>query len=230
MINVNKDIVIISATSVDKDKFFETKPLGLYISELRYIDFDITFNNKEGLAVVYNRAIAKYAKFDKILVFCHDDVEINENEWRFANKVNTGISLYNVVGLAGTNKITLKKPVLWHIHGNETRRGFVTHCNDGKYSASAYGISPDAVVVIDGLFMAVDCDKVVNSKVKFDEENTSFHFYDIDFCLTAYQNGLSVGVYPIHVTHHSIGEWRNNKDWEVSQEKFLQKWTSKKGN
>lgn len=70
------------------------------------------------------------------------------------------------------------------------------------------------VVVIDGLFMAIDRTKI---KKYFNESLTGFHFYDIDFCLRNYlTEETKIGVTTlIQLIHKSVGklnnEWLLNK-------------------
>lgn len=61
---------------------------------------------------------------------------------------------------------------------------------------------PARCAVIDGLFIGIDLRKI--GDVRFDEQFT-FHFYDLDFCLSAAAAGLSIGVTNIHLQHESVG-------------------------
>ena len=77
--------------------------------------------------------------------------------------------------------------------------------------------------MIDGLFIAVKGEVFENTPIRFDPQ-FDFHFYDLDLCLQAYQQKLIVGTYPIWVTHHSIGDWRQDEKWHNKEKDFLNKW------
>ena len=73
--------------------------------------------------------------------------------------------------------------------------GIVSHKHEGKKWTNTY--SPDQgnklkeVVVLDGLYFAVDKRKIKNG---FDESFNGFHFYEIPFCFENYLNGVKLGV------------------------------------
>jgi hypothetical protein len=66
--------------------------------------------------------------------------------------------------------------------------------------------------MIDGIFIAIDKNKIVNG---FDVDFQGFHHYDTSFCLSNFLNGVKIGVTTdIHVLHESIGglndTWKQN--------------------
>ena len=75
---------------------------------------------------------------------------------------------------------------------------------------------------MDGVFMAIS--RKVFKKIKFDESCPSkFHFYDLDYSLTAHKAGFKVGVSDVYITHASPGLKEFTKEFNKGQEWFLQK-------
>ena len=76
------------------------------------------------------------------------------------------------------------------------------------------------VVVIDGLFMAVNKKRIAEN---FDREKLLFDFYDIYFCLANYlSKKCKIGVTTnIRLAHNSIGKLRDN--WYASRDYVNQK-------
>ena len=64
----------------------------------------------------------------------------------------------------------------------------------------------------------------IKHDLSFDENISNFHFYDIDFCLSAHKKKITMGTVPIWVTHNSIGDWTKSEDWKTGAEKFIKKW------
>ena len=49
-------------------------------------------------------------------------------------------------------------------------------------------------------------------------------FYDLDFCRTCEQAGLSLGTWPIAITHASPGKF-GSPEWQQAYARYLAKWT-----
>ena len=222
-----KQVVIVSATQSKTLEEFYNRPLykSLYKLDLLYsdgqklFDFKISKDNKTGLSKVYNSYLNNLEHKNKILLFVHDDVEIND--FYLVEKLNE--SPYVVTGLAGAKKIDLNKPSAWHLMSNrEDWVGEVTHFADGQEWTSVFGPSKSRALVIDGLFIAVDVDKAFEKGLNFDED-FDFHHYDLSFCLHCNEKKASVGVLPIKVTHHGLGDSMNTPEWHSSATKFREK-------
>ena len=76
-----KEIVLVCATRLSREKFKRSSPLSASIKQLRAsakkVTARIAYQNRQGLGTIYNRYLrALYA--DKILVFVHDDVRIED--------------------------------------------------------------------------------------------------------------------------------------------------------
>jgi hypothetical protein len=140
---------------------------------------------------------------------------------------------FDLVGVAGTKSIALRTPALWHLMGGGFQsgnlHGCVQHLQYMRYDHSPmqgyyvkpktdFGAIPQRVVMIDGVFMALN--RKCMETMKFDEDNPSnFHFYDLEFSLNCHLKGLKVGVGDILITHASPGlreftpEWRKGEQW-----------------
>jgi hypothetical protein len=58
--------------------------------------------------------------------------------------------------------------------------------------------------------------------VRFDPQ-FRFHFYDTDFSRSCEQAGLSMGTWPIALTHLSAGKWQT-PEWDAAFQAYLAKW------
>jgi hypothetical protein len=101
--------------------------------------------------------------------------------------------------------------------------GEVCHSHDKVFWTTSFGKTPSRALLIDGLFIGVNVNRLLETNTKFDED-FEFHHYDISFCLTANQNKLKIGVYPIKVTHFGLGNSMNSPEWFNSSIKFKQKY------
>jgi len=211
-------ISVVFSTRVNNPNHIEhiKKTSGIH-KDLEVLQF---INNGEySLTELYNKAL-KETK-NNIVVFCHDDIIFETNNWgkkllkNFSNN-----SEYGIIGIAGSREIP-KSGMWWentlHMYGQ------VYHKHEGKRWLSKYSPKKnnflDNVVIVDGLFFAVDKDKI---KVNFDENVKGFHFYEVDFCFRNYLEGVKVGVTSeIDVTHLSIG--KTNEEWENNRKDFSEK-------
>lgn len=223
-------------------KFFiaTAKP---YISDtlvFKFIEkqFDTQFNkfnfswidaNLQPLSILYNEQINLPANKNKILVFLHDDC-IPEDLF-IHEKLNEAIQQFDIIGLAGIQApITIKQPLLWHLMGTSNQySGAVAHfTNDDNNQRfmTAFGVTPKRCIIVDGVFLAINVEKILEKGVKFDEEcPAKFHFYDINFCLDANKAGLKIGTWPIWISHKSHGLSQPNEDWFKGQDYCLQKYS-----
>lgn len=173
-------------------------------------------NGEKGLTEVYNEILDE-SKFN-IVVFCHDDIEFEVSNW--ASKLVKNFernSEYGILGVAGS-KYLPSSGKWWEVP--YTMYGIVNHKHQGKKWTSTYS-KPinkiDEVLLVDGLFIAIDKTKITN---KFDERYNKFHFYDISFCFSNFLNKVKIGVMTdFRITHLSIGE--TNRDWETFRLKFV---------
>ena len=86
---------------------------------------------------------------------------------------------------------------------------------------SFYGPTPVPCELLDGVFLAARKSTLLDSGVRFDPR-FNFHFYDMDFCRSARQAGLTLGTWPIVLTHKSPGNF--GPDWHHGLTIYLEKW------
>lgn len=191
------------------------------------IDFHITYNNKTvGLCEHYNSIIDTNQNYD-ILIFCHHDVSLKYTNLRLT--VEEGLQQYDVIGVAGCKNPRVCEKNLWHwMSGKNDQRGFAAHPigpGSKELYVTVFGPSPDRVAVLDGVFLAINADKIKKSKARFDEKFL-WHHYDIDFSLTCNLNKIKLGVWPVLINHQSPGLLNvNDIEWNRSNKEFISKWT-----
>lgn len=176
---------------------------------------EITFieNNKDSLASVYNKFITEKYR-DYIICFVHDDVCLADA--LLIDKVNKAIESYDVFGVAGgAGAITIQnnQPALWHLISKD-KVGFAGHYDintnvDDILSTcwvTNFGVSPTKANLIDGVFIGVNVQKLLDKNVTFDENCPArFHFYDLLLSVRSKKAGLRLGVVPIVLFHRSHG-------------------------
>lgn len=205
----------LSEESNQKIKNHITDTIGLKNPEiLIYENF-----NKYSLSEVYNIGL-KESKND-IVLFIHNDIIFNTKKWGriLVDKFNN--SDYGILGVAGTTDL-VDNGVWWTDQSKMV--GIVNHKNNNKIFESKYSNSYNKevieVAVIDGLFIAVNKNKIQNN---FVEEFKGFHYYDIPFCIENGLKGVKIGViFDIRLTHLSIGE--TNEEFHKNKEKFVEKY------
>jgi hypothetical protein len=223
---------IVSATRMDEQAFWKSSALGQSLAIRRKdarLVFDIAFSNKEGLPKVYNAAIARAGRRDAML-FVHDDIWLDDPQW--LDKLLVALKRYDVVGLAGNRRRVAGQPAWLYTKVEDGRywldgeylSGAVCHGKVAKGKVSYFGPSPAHCELLDGLFIAARADVLKQSRVDFDER-FDFHFYDLDFCRGARVAGLSIGTWPIMVTHQSTGAF-TSPGWNKGRQVYTGKWKS----
>ena len=223
-----KEIMLLCATRMSREAFKKSAPLSASIKKLRTsatkVSSKITYQNRQGLGTVYNRYLkARHA--DKILVFVHDDVRIED--LFLVEKLNEALKAFDVVGLAGNKEPDPNYPSWFDQRRPLT--GFVAHVA-GKSTAlpretvfiSSYGPTPEECGLLDGLFIAVNTERIISCDLKFDEQ-FEFHFYDLDFSRSCLSKGLRLGTWPIWVVHQSGGSF-DSPEWKRAAKLYRDKW------
>lgn len=222
-----KKPVYIVAASRDNNSYFIDVTYSVWGNKSD-VHFVRKHNNTKSLQSLYNEILKSPDFRGSYVIFVHDDVYIDS--YLNAQRINDVFECANfdIIGLAGSEKLNLSHPCLWHL--NQGKHGVVNHSageDNLKVFSSAFGSTPSRVLVVDGVFMAVDVDKCVKTGTFFDENCPSgFHFYDMDFCLTAKKNGLTCGVYPFSVVHKSHGLKGYDPVFMAGQEYFIKKWSN----
>jgi hypothetical protein len=179
-------------------------------------------DNRHGLATCYNRFLDEHAETNALALFAHDDVSIDDVFVR--EKLAEGAERFVVQGLAGASSFNLQlleQQTLWLRAPPEHLSGAVEHAlPDGRTVWTSYGPAPSRCVVLDGLLLAVDLARIGN--IRFDEQ-FSFHFYDLDFCLSAHWASILVGTINVHARHASSGDFSSPEFFEA-QKQFRNKW------
>lgn len=220
-------MIVVIPTEKTENEYFQTL-FGrclLAAQQSSFFDTKIIEQNKTGLSKMFND-ILKTEKHDNV-VFMHDDVEIHD--LFFAQKLKMAHKHFDIVGLAGATQQTYKKGRnhLWHVSTEpDNLRGFVSHYipdkNQPFYNSTYFGKTPDEVAAIDGLFMSIKVSALKDELELFDND-FNFHHYDLSMSLRAKRRGLKIGVWPIFVVHHGLGEF-NTPDWYYSNKEFDNKY------
>jgi GT2 family glycosyltransferase len=215
---------IVVATRMDAKEFVQRSPLAASVNRIAVaspVRIDLRASNKLGLSQVYNVALAE-AENDETILFVHDDVWIDD--WQMPARLADALEKYDVVGLAG-NRRRLPKQGAWpftdllRTWDTEWLSGAVSH---GEGKVSVYGPTPSPVKLLDGLFLAAKVSTLRTAGVSFDPQ-FAFHFYDLDFCRTCEDAGLTMGTWPIAVNHASGGSF-GTPEWYAAYERYLVKW------
>ena len=177
---------------------------------------------KYSLTEVYNMGLKKAV--NDIIVFCHDDIKFDTKNWGRKLLKHFTKSNYGVLGVAGCRYLPISGK-WWEIPSE--MMGQVYHEHEGKRWLSTYnpkfGNNVLPAVLVDGLFFGVNKTKL---KKHFDESVKGFHFYDLNFCVQNYLEGVGIGVISnIDITHLSIGQ--TNEEWEKNRVIFSKKYENK---
>jgi hypothetical protein len=224
---MKKIIAVICTLSKTVDEFKE-RPIYKTLEKLHKLysesEFDVRIikDNKKGLSEVYNSYITEEYK-NNILVFMHDDIEIND--LFLIEKLNE--SPYVVTGLAGSKTCDLSKDKLaWHLCcKKEDMMGEVAHKKNNFIWTSVFGPTIGRVLIIDGLFISINVEEILKTNARFNEK-FKFHHYDMAFCLNCNKQKVKVGVLPITVVHHGLGDSMLTQDWENSNIIFKKEYKS----
>jgi len=186
-----------------------------------------------GLGDLYNEAIGELND-DDIVLLVHDDVYIND--WCIVARLNEAVVNFDVVGLAGSSNPDLSQPSWGLAFGSQLttkgwqdgllRSGVVNHFDYGYPTPSYYGPTPLKCRLLDGLFLAGHVGRWRDAGVAFDPQ-FRFHLYDLDFCRTAELRGLTLGTWPISVTHESRGGF-DTPNFREAASNYLDKWQDTK--
>ncbi|WP_256977523.1 glycosyltransferase family protein [Bordetella genomosp. 10] len=184
--------------------------------------------NTKGLSSIYNSAIDRARDQPAILVFIHDDVQILD--FFFSQKLRTGLQHYDVLGVAGNIRRLPRQPAWAFVDDRFTwddgryLSGTVGHIKNGELGLAKFGEAPAACRLLDGLILAADSERLLDAEIRFDER-FAFHFYDMAFCRDAEEKGLTMGTWPLSLTHESDGAYGTDA-WHDGYWRYLQKYGS----
>lgn len=218
-----KQVITVICTETKTIEEFEQKPIYKSLEKLNKIyninQFDVRIikDNKKGLSVVYNEFLNNNEFINNILLFVHDDVELNDPF--LVEKLNN--SPYIVTGLAGSKSCDLSSPKMaWHLCAKKDDMiGEVCHKKDDFVWTTVFGPSKSRALIIDGLFISINVSELLKTNCRFNEV-FEFHHYDMAFCLECNKHKIPVGVLPITVIHYGLGDSMLTDTWEQSNIKF----------
>lgn len=224
-------VLIISATRTDKQattllrKSLDAMSVSNMIVKKQY-KLVMHENNKTPITQIYNRYINNNTlKHHDVVLFVHDDVFIDD--LGCFDKLYTSLFTYgnDIVGLAGTSQASIKKPALWHLMGDKKHHsGAVAHLDQHSdlIHMTSFGPYPKRCLLLDGLFLAINLKRVLESNWKFNEQ-FDFHHYDLASCLDANKLKLKMSTVNINVVHQSPGlSDYHDENFQRSENKFLQ--------
>ena len=161
--------------------------------------------NEMGICEAYNKGVDK-AKYDYLL-FVHEDVVFETHDWGNILINNLKRNEIGCVGLAGSSVKTLFPIAWWDISKSK-----LIHINQltSLRGVETYRVNKlEKVKIIDGVFIGVS--KHVWKDVKFNNNNDSFHGYDIEFSLKISENYQNLITNEILLTH--LSEGKLSKQW-----------------
>lgn len=220
---------IISATRASEAAFWDSSALGVSLKRHMQQDARIVphvyYENTRGLSEVFNEAVA-IAPDNALIIFAHDDIWLDQNA--FVQTVAEGLDAYDVIGVAGTSRLLPKQPawlftdLAFTWEQSAFLRGKVAHSEHPFGLNTYFGAEKGDCVLMDGVFMAAYKRTLMQANVRHDPQ-FDFEFYDLDFCRTATQAGLKLGIWPISLTHQSMGNFGKQR-WRDKYQMYLRKW------
>jgi GT2 family glycosyltransferase len=143
---------------------------------------------------------------------------------------------FDVVGVAGNRRRQAGQET-WYLQPGRLRgdkihqaswdknflSGSIMHGTLPDAKLSEYGPTPSPVKLLDGVLLACKAERLQSNGVRFDPA-LGFHLYDLDFCRAAEDAGLTLGTWPIAITHASSGESIESENWIKSCQKYLSKY------
>ena len=231
-------IRVVTATRLSESEFLESCPLGQSLRKLtldKRICNAAAFQNTAGLPEVFNRALKLIGDNEPdILVFCHDDVRIDDHF--LVDHILSGLDRFDVVGVAGAkvakvNQLSwigftdsdLSFPPMFKIDKSLLHGAVGRMDSNNHVLVDYFGVTPAQCDLLDGLFFAVRRSKLLKNNIQFDQQ-FKFHFYDLDFCRQAQSKGLSMGVWPISITHEHKSDGYRSPEWREAAQRYASKW------
>ena len=221
-------LLIVTCTQAKTDKDFEIRPIFHSLRKQYELnsntEIHIFKDNQRGLSQCYNEVLKDPQHLDKTVLFVHDDVVL-EDMFLYEKLIH---SPYSITGLAGAKTFNKSLDKLaWHIAADRNSFvGEVAHVSKEKgVWTTCFGPTNSRALMIDGLFIACKVKELVEKDLYYDEEST-FHHYDLSFCLRANEKQVTCGVLPIRVIHSGLGDSMCTSEWAESNKWFRKKYCS----
>ncbi|MEM6299543.1 MAG: glycosyltransferase [Bacteroidota bacterium] len=218
-------IEFISATPCTQQEFSKTL-LGRSFQRLQHesrMCATVAFANRRGLSEVYNEQIRAKSDPDMV-IFVHDDVWIDD--YFIYERIIEGLEQFDIIGVAGNTRMTEGHTTWFKKKNNEWDAehlsGRIAFGEPPFLSVLHYGEVRQNCVLMDGVFFATRRSTLIKNNVFFDPQ-FKFHFYDLDFCRTAHAAGLSMGTWPIAISHSSDGAF-GSPSWQEGARLYRRKW------
>lgn len=221
-------LAVVAATRASEQEFWNGTPLGQSLMRLafdRRIRSIIGFSNRDSLSKIYNACIACVEADESILVV-HDDVWLDD--FNLCDRLADGLARFDLIGVSGNTRRLPGQPAwcfvdrAWTWDAEHHLSGRIGHGDFPFSVVSPFGPVPAACELLDGVFMALKRSTLDAAGLSFDPR-FDFHFYDLDFCRQARRAGLSLGTWPISITHQSHGSFGGDT-WLANYHQYLDKW------
>jgi hypothetical protein len=213
---MNRQVQFVSCTRGRRE------PTQLHQSRARLAPSPVRFfeDNAAGLPLRYNAVLDQAAGSDQIVAFVHDDIAVLDES--VVPSIVAAAERFVVIGIAGSPDLMISDdlPTTWFQPSRASLSGRVEHSIGGSVVVSDYGPAGRPCVVLDGLVIAVDMRRI--GSVRFDPR-FDFHFYDLDFCLSARAAGLPIGTADLHLRHFSGGNFSSPR-YSAGLDRFRAKW------
>lgn len=230
-------LCVVSATRLSERDFWRKSALGQSLQPALAnpeITAKIYYKNTDGLPKAYNPHLKNKDASD-IIVFIHDDVWIDDEAW--VEKLKIALKTFDIVGVAGNTKRSKNQSAWCRIKQSEGVKkessyvwddgnlsGGIAHGHHRRGTVQMLGPTPAPCLLLDGVMLAVSKKRMQENTILFDEQ-FDFNFYDMDFCRTVQKAGLSMGTWPIALTHQSGGLFSGEK-WKAGEKLYFGKWGS----
>lgn len=221
-------LCVISATHRDEAAFWRDSALGRSLQRHMQKDDRIQAHicfEQTGIATALNQAIAE-ASEAALLMLAHDDVWLDEpNLWQAAYD---GTQHYDVLSAAGSSSSAPMQPhwAYLDLAGNEQAPdqllGILQYGQHPFGNTRHYGPAQGNATLLDGRVL-ITTKAVLDAHALGFDPRFDTHCYDMDFCRTAVQADLKLGVWPMAVTV-ATPALPTSPDWYAQFETYVRKW------
>ncbi len=229
--HVNSDelaaYVFVCASQKSEADYWAQTATGLSLKKLEKqgiaYSYHIAFDNTLGLPEIYNQVIDA-APDDATLIFIHDDVWVDQ--LILLDDVAAGLEQFDMIGVAGNVRRAPKQANWLYLTPNqaddEQNLSGQVACGEVPFGLiNYYGPIGLQCETLDGVLFAVKAGKLKLNQVRFDTR-FKFHYYDMDFCRSAREAGLTLGTWALQITHQSKGGY--DTKWYHAYKDYLAKW------
>jgi GT2 family glycosyltransferase len=202
-----------------KEHLIATSGLGKNIEVLEY-----TNNGTYSLTEIYNKGLNE-SRYN-IVVFCHDDIEVNSESWGITLLDNFNKNPdYGILGVLGVTQLDQSGNWLSNskkLYGRLTRRDPITNKMMDLNCPGVIGNSIKEVIALYGVFFTFDKSKI---KSIFDKSFKEYDYHDISFTFQNHLDGVKIGVFTnIHIIHISAGNFEDQTP--TGRMEFVRKYSS----